>query len=37
MIASFLIGIEVAVKKIGEEKYLQHGKHDEEFNQDDEP
>jgi hypothetical protein len=37
VLASFLIGIEVGIQKIGKEKDLEYDKHDEEFDQDNDP
>jgi hypothetical protein len=37
MVTPFLVGIEVGIQKIGEEKQLQDGKHDEKLQQDNDP
>ena len=37
MVTPFLVGIEVGIQKIGKEKQLEDGKHDEKFQQDDDP
>ena len=37
MVTPFLIGIEVGVQVIGEEKQFKNGKHDEQLYQDDDP
>ncbi len=37
MITSFLIGVEVCIQKIWEEKQFENGKYDEQLDQDDDP